>query len=190
MNENAMNDRDKLILRILREEDLAGVIKTFNFPWTSLQATNEKWERYYAEQQRNVRTVCIAKIQDECVGYGSLLWVSEYPGFKDSNIPEINDVWILAERRGNGLGRDLIQYLESIARQKNHKQIGIGVGLYKDYGSAQNLYVQLGYIPDGQGVTYKCQPVVPGDTYPVDDDLVIWLKKDLYEELKTGRLPF
>lgn len=174
-----MNDRNKLILQILGEEDLSEIINTFNFPWTSLQATKEKWERYYAEQQRNVRTVCIAKIQSECVGYGSLLWVSEYPGFKNSNIPEINDVWISAEHRGNGFGKRLIQHLEGISRQKNHKQIGIGVGLYKDYGSAQKLYVQMGYVPDKNGVTYKCQPVVPGDSYPVDDDLVIWLKKDL-----------
>lgn len=174
-----MSDRDKLILQILREEDLSGIINTFNFPWTSLQATKEKWEHYYAEQQRNIRMVCIAKIQDECVGYGSLLWISEYLNFKDSNIPEINDVWISDEHRGNGFGTRLIQHLEGIVGQRNQKQIGIGVGLYKDYGRAQKLYVQLGYVPDGLGVTYKYQPVVPGDSYPADDDLVIWLKKDL-----------
>ena len=66
-----------------------------------------------------------------------------------------------------------------MAQQENHKQIGIGVGLYKDYGRAQNLYVHLGYVPDGQGVTYKYLPIVPGESYPIDDDLIIWLKKDL-----------
>ncbi|MBA3958123.1 MAG: GNAT family N-acetyltransferase [Parachlamydiaceae bacterium] len=168
-----------LILQILQEEDLPGIISTFNFPWTSLQATQEKWERYYAEQQRSIRIVYLVKIQNQCVGYGNLLWISEYPGFKEGNIPEINDVWILDAHRGNGFGTKLIQHLEGIARQHNHKQIGIGVGLYKDYGSAQKLYVQMGYVPDKNGVTYKCQPVVPGDSYPVDDDLIIWLKKDL-----------
>ena len=44
---------------------------------------------------------------------------------------------------------------------------------------AQKLYIKMGYVPDGNGVTYKYQPVIPGDLYPVDDDLVIWLKKDL-----------
>ena len=83
--------QDKLILQILREEDLPELIKTFNFPWTSLEATKEKWERYYAEQKAKGRTVCIAKVQDKFVGYGSLLKVSEYPGFKSSRIPEIND---------------------------------------------------------------------------------------------------
>jgi len=55
----------------------------------------------------------------------------------------------------------------------------IGVGLYQDYGRAQKLYVHLGYVPNGLGITYKYNSVVPGDSYPVDDDLVIWLKKDL-----------
>lgn len=172
-----MNNRNNLVFQILQEKDIPEIVDTFNFPWTSLQATKEKWERYYVEQQRNVRTVCIAKIQEECVGYGSLLWVSEYPDFRDNNIPEINDVWISAEYRGNGYGMRLIQHLEIIAYQENHMEIGIGVGLYKDYGSAQKLYVQMGYIPNGKGVTYKGESVVPGDSYPLDDDLILWFKK-------------
>ena len=174
-----MKALNKLILHILRKEDLTGIIKTFTFPWSSLQATQEKWERYYTEQQTNIRTICIAKIGDEFIGYGSLLNNTEYPEFKNLGIPEINDVWISAEYRGNGFGKRLVQRLEAIALEENHKQVGIGVGLYKDYGFAQKLYVRMGYIPDGNGVTYKYQPVIPGDLYPIDDDLVIWFKKDL-----------
>jgi hypothetical protein len=65
------------------------------------------------------------------------------------------------------------------ALKENNKQVGIGVGLYKDYGFAQKLYVRIGYIPDGNGVTYKYQPATSGDSCPVDDDLIIWFKKDL-----------
>jgi hypothetical protein len=39
----------------------------------------------------------------------------------------------------------------------------------------------MGYAPDGHGVTYKCTSVVPGETYPVDDDLIFWLTKPLIE---------
>lgn len=174
-----MKDRNELILYILQKEDLTSIIKTFIFPWSSLQATQEKWGRYYTEQQTNIRTVCIAKIGDEFIGYGSLLKNTEYPEFKTLGNPEIHDVWISAEYRGNGFGKRLVQYLEAIAVKENHKQVGIGVGLYKDYGFAQKLYVRMGYVPDGNGVTYKYQPVTPGDSYPVDDDLIIWFKKDL-----------
>lgn len=177
--ERMMKALNKLILQILRKEDLPSIIQAFNFPWTSLQATQEKWERYYKEQQISIRTVCVAKIDDEFVGYGSLFNGTEYSEFKNLGIPEINDVWISAEYRGNGFGKRLIHHLEAIAVKENHRQVGIGVGLYKDYGPAQKLYVQMGYIPDKNGVTYKYQPVIPGESYPVDDDLVIWLRKDL-----------
>lgn len=174
-----MKEKNELNLQILQEGDIPGLVETFNFPWTSLEATQEKWKKYCAQQKANIRSLCIAKVQDEFVGYGSLLNISEYPNFKDEGTPEIHDVWVSEKHRGNGIGKRLVQYLEGLAQQGNHKQIGIGVGLYKDYGRAQMLYVHLGYVPDGHGVTYKYQPIVPGDPYPVDDDLVIWLKKDL-----------
>ncbi|MBA3816242.1 MAG: GNAT family N-acetyltransferase [Parachlamydiaceae bacterium] len=155
------------------------MVQTFAFPWTSLNATQEKWERYFAEQQVNTRTVCVAKIGEEFIGYGSLVSNTEYPGFKNCGIPEINDVWISEEYRGKGCGKELIQYLEVIARNQDYKQVGIGVGLYKDYGFAQKLYVRMGYIPDGHGVTYKYQPVIAGESYPLDDDFILWFKKNL-----------
>lgn len=174
-----MTDEGKLTLEILQKDDLSEIIQTFAFPWTSPEETQSKWQRYYAEQQTKLRTVCVAKIDEEFVGYGSLVRNSHYSEFKNNRIPEINDVWISIEQRGKGFGKKIILYLEAMARREHYQQIGIGVGLYHDYGRAQKLYAQLGYIPDGKGVTYKYLPVVPGASYPLDDDLVLWLKKDL-----------
>src|SRR5580700_10370596 len=63
--------------------------------------------------------------------------------------------------------------------QESYDQIEIGVGLYRDYGPAQKLYFQLGYAPDGNGITYRGQPTIPGQTYTLDDDLILWLVKIL-----------
>lgn len=64
-----MNNKDEseLNFQILREEDISGLVEAFNFPWTSKEATKEKWEGYYAEQKSDIRAVCIAKVQDEIV---------------------------------------------------------------------------------------------------------------------------
>lgn len=35
-------------------------------------------------------------------------------------------------------GKKLIEHIEAMARHEGYKTIGIGVGLYKDYGPAQN----------------------------------------------------
>jgi hypothetical protein len=61
--------------------------------------------------------------------------------------------------------------LNLIRIQSNISIVGIGVGLYQSYGSAQRLYAKRGYIPDGRGVMYKQQPVTPGFDTCVDDDL-------------------
>lgn len=73
----------------------------------------------------------------------------------------------------------LITYLGNSARKKKYSEIGLGVDLYKDYGQAQKLYFSLGYVPDGHGITYKYQLVPPGKKYLVDDDMILWLKKNL-----------
>ena len=48
-----------------------------------------------------------------------------------------------------------------------------------DYRAAQRLYIRRGYIPDGHGITYKYRPIVVGQYVPIDDDLVLWLIKDI-----------
>lgn len=176
---NFQSAEQHITIREMHEKDIDTLIKTFCFPWSSIEATRDKWAEYYKEQQQHIRTVYLLETQGAILGYASLLRQSHYPQFKESGIPEINDVWVSADHRGNGLGSKLIDYIEKAAREQGFKQIGLGVGLYKDYGSAQKLYIHLGYIPDGMGVTYKSQLVVPGDAHPVDDDLLIWLKKDL-----------
>lgn len=166
-------------IRSIQEEDLDNLIKTFCFPWSSVQATHAKWTRYYAEHQKLTRTVFLLVKQGQIIGYASLLRLPEYPDFKNADIPEINDVWVSEEWRNKGYGKKLLLYLEDVARRENYKQIGVGVGLYQDYGTAQKLYFKLGYAPNGKGVTYKTVPVTPGKEYPVDDDLILWMTKSL-----------
>lgn len=36
-----------------------------------------------------------------------------------------------------------------------------------------------GYIADGTGITYENVPVIPGESVVVDDELLIYLVKDL-----------
>jgi len=81
--------------------------------------------------------------------------------------------------RGFGIGRQLVVQLEGRARLEGYREIGLGVGLYREYGPAQRLYSKLGYAPDGRGVTHRGFQVEPGDLYRADDDLILWLRKRL-----------
>jgi len=137
----------------------------------------DKWKRYLDEQEDGRRVVLVAKDNAEVIAYGSLLWESTYPRFLAAAIPEVNDLVVAEGSRRRGVGTQLLHALERIAFSAGHAQIGIGVGLYQDYGPAQRLYVRLGYLPDGRGITYRNVVVTGGATVRVDDELVLWLIK-------------
>lgn len=169
-------EQKQIIIRFMKEEDIE-LLASAPFPWSTPQKTKKKWDQYYKEQKTDIRIVCIVLEGFNIIGYGSLLFQSKYPYFVGH--PEIQDLWIFEEHRKKGIGARLIGCLEEHAKNREFKEVGLGVGLYKDYGSAQKLYAHLGYLPDGRGVTYQYQPTIPGKSYPLDDDLVIWLKKQL-----------
>lgn len=142
-------------------------------------ACAELWTSYLDEQRAGARIVRLALSGSKIVGYGSLLFVSGYSRFTDQGIPEINNLVVAEGFRGRGIGSAIFSGLQTEARNRNFDQIGLGVGLYADYGPAQRLYVHLGYIPDGHGATYGNKPATPGEIYPLDDELLIWLTKKL-----------
>jgi GNAT superfamily N-acetyltransferase len=170
---------EKILIRSMNAHDIAKIVSRYSFPWSTPEKTKILWDTYYQEQEDKVRTVAVMEKNDEILGYGSLLRKQECPFFAQRNIPEINAIWVDEDHRRKGLGTALIKWLENLASQEGYNEIGIGVGLYRDYGPAQQLYFELGYIPEGNGITYKGQPTIPGQSYPLDDDLILWLIKTL-----------
>jgi len=139
------------------------------------------FEAYCKEQQKSERCVWLAYSGEQISGYITLKWVSQYEPFAERKIPEIMDLNVLPSFRKCGIGASLLQVAEKEAVTKSNI-VGIGVGLYGGpdggYGSAQRLYVKRGYLPDGRGVTYNYKPTVPGATYPLDDDLILWFTRE------------
>jgi len=60
-----------------------------------------------------------------------------------------------------------------------HRHTGSCVGLFDEYGPAQRLYGRRGDIPDGRGACQGQEPLRKGMQVILDDDLIIWLTKDL-----------
>jgi GNAT superfamily N-acetyltransferase len=128
----------------------------------------------------------VANVHNQFAGYVTLKWQSQYPSFKAENIPEIMDLNVLPAFRKMGIGSLLLDRAEKEAATRS-KVVGIGVGLYAGadggYGPAQRLYVKRGYIPDGKGVTYNYEPTILGNSYPLDDELVLFFTKKLKRDL-------
>ncbi|MBM7568442.1 GNAT family N-acetyltransferase [Paenibacillus sacheonensis] len=139
-------------------------------------------ESYYdeclAENAAGTRITLLALADGQVVGCAHLKYTSSYPYFKDKHIPEISDMNVFPEYRKRGTANKLMDEFERIVGL-DHNRIGIGVGLYKDYGAAQRIYCQRGYVPDGNGVMYRDIEVVPGQTVRMDDELVLYFVKEL-----------
>ncbi|MCB9983320.1 MAG: GNAT family N-acetyltransferase [Rhodospirillales bacterium] len=137
------------------------------------------FERAMEHQEAGERLVFLAEYDGAAAGYCMLAWSPKYAFYRAMGYPEIQDLNVLPDFRQCGIASAMIGHCEELARQKGVECMGISVGLTASYGPAQKLYIKLGYIPDGHGVTCDRQPVALGEFRPVDNDLCLMLVKDL-----------
>ena len=136
------------------------------------------YERYLIEQSLKIRDTYVARVEGQFSGYITICWQSGYEAFREKNIPEIMDFNVLPKFRRMSIGTQLMDRAEAEIA-KVTPVAGIGVGMTPDYGAAQRLYVLRGYIPDGNGLYYRGRPTRYGDTIKADDNLALYLTKEL-----------
>lgn len=137
-----------------------------------------QYENYLEEQRVGSREVLVAVVNDIFAGYVTIVWRPNYLPFLESQIPEVQDFNVLPSYRKQGIGTALMDKAEEWISTRS-KIVGIGVGMYADYGNAQRLYVKRGYIPDGRGLTYQGRVLKPLEKVVNDDDLVLYFTKTL-----------
>ena len=166
------------IIRRLESTDVPEIAEAFQqLGW---HKPASQYERYLMEQDLDTRVVYVAIVEGKFTGYLTICWSSSYEPFKKENIPEIVDFNVLPEYRRQGIGTALLDKAEEEIG-KVSPIAGIGVGLTPDYGTAQRLYVLRGYVPDGRGMYHRSHYPAPGEHVLVDDDLGIFLTKQLKE---------
>jgi ribosomal protein S18 acetylase RimI-like enzyme len=165
-----------LLIRQLDPGDIQPIATAFaGIGWNK---PARQYERYLAEQARGERLVLVAFLHGAFAGYLTVVWKSGYLPFRTAGIPEIVDFNVLPKVRRRGVGSRLMDEAERHIAERS-AVVGIGVGMYPDYGAAQRLYVKRGYVPDGRGLSYKDHHVAPGETVIVDDGLVLHFTRDL-----------
>ncbi len=130
-------------------------------------------------QAAGKRAVLLAEEEGELVGYCVLNWHPKYAFFKTMGFPEIQDLNVVSSHRKKGYASAMIARCEEMAAEKGCTHMGIGVGMDASFGAAQRLYVKLGYIPDGHGITYDRAQVAAGEFRPIDNELCLMMVKAL-----------
>jgi GNAT superfamily N-acetyltransferase len=169
-----------LHIRLLQKGDIEEIAAAFHALGWNKPAS--QYERYLAEQEAGQRTVFVAFVDNIFAGYITINWHSDYPPFRAENIPEIQDFNVLPPFRRQGIGSRLMDEAEQKVAERS-AIVGIGVGLYADYGTAQRMYARRGYIPDGRGIVCGGRIIQPGEQVTVDDDLTLQFTKQLKPKL-------
>lgn len=141
-------------------------------------ASIEKYQKRLEDQKAGKAISLVAEHCDKPVGYINVYPNSMWGAFGRKGYPEIVDFGVLEKYRRQGIGTVLMDVAEEIAI-KYANIVYLGVGLHSGYGSAQRMYIKRGYLPDGSGVWYRDKICKPYDECKNDDDLVLYLSKNL-----------
>jgi len=166
--------KNQINIRQMREEDCVTISQAF-----AGQGWNKpvsQYQNYLRQSAEGKREILVAEVQGEFAGYVTLKWESGYPPFREAHIPEIVDLNVLTRYQRQGVGSALLTEAEQRIAQRS-SVIGIGVGLTANYGAAQKLYAQRGYVPDGRGIYRHGKQVEPGETLAINDDVALYLIK-------------
>jgi len=137
----------------MQESDIKNLSQGFiNQGWPGRE---EILARYFLEQECGEREVLVAEVEGALAGYITILPCAT-----------------------QGIGNLLMEEAEKRVKLISDK-VTLGVGLHSGYGPAQRLYIKRGYIPDGSGVWYRNQPLEMNATIQNNDDLVLYLSKEL-----------
>ena len=171
-----------LKIRPLEFEDVSVMATAFKAAGWNKPA--ERFQRYFHAQEAGARVTLVATAGGSFAGYLNVVWRPDYPPLREAGTPEVQDFNVLPIYQRRGIGTRLMEAAEALASERS-PVVGIGVGLYADYGPAQILYVRRGYVPDGRGLSYRNKTLAPGETAVLDDDLVLHFTKALGDLTKA-----
>jgi GNAT superfamily N-acetyltransferase len=169
-------ESDVLTIRDMKKEDAEIFYSTYlSYGW---HPSKEIYIGYYKDQEENKRKVFVAEYEGRVAGICTLVLHPGEGPFGSRNIPEIVDFGVFFDQHNRGIGTKLLDVVEDEAA-KISKLVYLAVGIHSGYGAAQRMYVKRGYIPDGTGVWYQGKQLDQYAPCCNDDDLVLFLSKDL-----------
>ena len=125
------------------------------------------------QQVKERSTYLIAWEDDLPVGHAHIAWSGTHLG-----LPEVQDVFVLPEKRRHGIATQLTHAAEEHARERGWSSISLSVS-EQGNAAASLLYAKLGYVDAGvDPVQVSGQIILRGRPFDVDDTLV-YLTKEL-----------
>jgi ribosomal protein S18 acetylase RimI-like enzyme len=130
-------------------------------------------ERLPLSRLDTMQTYLVAWDGTDPVGHAHLAWMGTHVG-----VPEIQDVFVLPERRREGVASRLTRAAEEAVKARGFDRISLSVSAEKN-DAAKQLYASLGYADAGlEPVRVLGTILLRGEPFDVDDTLV-YMSKNL-----------
>jgi GNAT superfamily N-acetyltransferase len=129
-------------------------------------------DRLPLHRLESAQTYLVAWDGRDPVGHAHLAWEGTLLG-----VPEIGDVFVPTELRGQGIGTKLSEAAEQMARRRGHREISISASVANE--GALRLYRRLGYRDAGLPPR-RVQGTIIVRAGPLEvDDTLVYLIKDI-----------
>jgi GNAT superfamily N-acetyltransferase len=126
------------------------------------------------------QTYLVAWDGDEPVAHAAIAFADTKLG-----VPEIQDVFVHEERRGQGIGEAVTLAAEQLVAAHGHRRVSIGYGIAN--AVAKSLYAKLGYRDAGIP-PQRVQGTIMVRSGPLEvDDTLVYLVKDLGVDSSRSR---
>ena len=124
------------------------------------------------QQRAESSTYLVAWDDDQPIAHAHIAWAGRHLG-----VPEIQDVFVVAERRRRGIAAQLTDAAEQEVRARGWASISLSVS-QNDNAAARQLYAKLGYVDAGvDPVRVSGSIMLRGRPFEVDDTLVYLVKR-------------
>lgn len=135
-------------IRSLTDEEVGLLEQHIAFDWA-----NSKKHRERLDRQREGCAVYLVAWHDNLpVGHALIRWdgPTDHPiASKVGRCPDIEDLFISPDFRSRGIGSQLLDAVERLAKKRCYSQLGIGVDI--DNPRARSLYERKGFKDAGFG---------------------------------------
>jgi len=137
--------------KVIDEKDFDGLANAMSMayseePWNE-QWSNERAVRRVKAIMSNFQSVGLAAIENDRIVGGLLGFVDPYA---EEDFFYVSELFVIPEKKKNGIGRNLIQELESILREKN-----ISVIQLMSIEPNETFYGKCGLSKDDVSVLFK-----------------------------------
>ena len=100
--------------------------------------------RAFEEMEYGARIVCVADVDGRAVGSVQVLWDSDDPEMADGHhVAHLSDLVVDAAYRGRGIGRQLAEHVENLARARGYDAMTLDVN--QSAPETQRRYERWGY---------------------------------------------